>query len=347
MINNLEVVYYSKPTPSLKSLTLLSLVYDKIYFPGVFISEGKIDIKETIKSVREHRESNNLNYQLMANCMIYAMNYKYIKEFCIFKGKKGYIGTLEEGANDLAKQLEELIYGKPPKNFTPSFEGGFAIGIPGDKDLSLNSPSWLTYPPNALIFSIKNNIPLINDELGLPVPGIKSISKDAFKSNASLLMQILAIECIKFVFPNIKISSFEELSILRNKTKKYVKQFRLKVLELVEYLNYAITTKMGYEEVKREAKFIVDTKVYPELEELKELLKNKSKRWFGRLIFNISESAPEISLNFASMSTQEALGKTLNKLGAIFVKSIFNNISENKQIIKNGLYYLLKISDNH
>lgn len=343
MTDKLEVVYYSKPTPSLRALALLSLAYDKIYFPGVFISEGEVDIRETIESIKQLRASGSYNNQLMANCMIYAINYKYIKDFCVFTGKKGYIGTLEEGADELAKQLEELIYGKPPKNFYPAFEGGFATGIPSGEDLSLNSPSWLTYPPNALIYSLKNNIPLINDEPSLPVPGIDLIEQDGLNSNAKILSQILTVECVKLMLPNINISSFKEIDTLRKRTKEYTKPFRLCILELAEYLNEKITSEMNYEEVKKEAKFIVDTKVYPQLEELRELIKSKSRSWFGRLIFDVGQAVPEISLNFASVDPQEALGKALSKIGSVFVKSVFDIFTKRKQIISNGLYYLLRI----
>lgn len=345
MINNLEVVYYNKPVPSLQTLTLLSFVYDKIYFPGIFIPKKGIDKKETLKELKRLISVGlkKNDEKIMYNCIVYTLNYEYIKDFCIFTGKFGYLGTLENGAEELAKELEELIYGKPPENFYPTFASGFAKGLPGDKEASVNAPSWLTYPSNALIYSLEHQIPLISDDPYLPIPGTGSMAHSTAKSNAKILSQILAIECIKLILPNLKLLKFEEIFNLREKTRDYIKPFRLEMLKLSEFLNEAIDSKMNNEEIIEEAKFIVDTKVYPKIEKLDKLIRNKSKSWFRRFIFNTGKLIPEISANFSSLPPEAAFIKALTKIGASLIGSVFDQLNSNRQLIKNGLYYLLKI----
>jgi len=41
--NSFDVVYYPHQVPSFETLTLLSLVFDKIFFPGVYIPVEGID----------------------------------------------------------------------------------------------------------------------------------------------------------------------------------------------------------------------------------------------------------------------------------------------------------------
>lgn len=46
--NLFEAVYYPNPVPdSLASLTILALVFDRLYFPGVYIPEAGVDLAAT------------------------------------------------------------------------------------------------------------------------------------------------------------------------------------------------------------------------------------------------------------------------------------------------------------
>lgn len=69
--------------------------------------------------------------------MVFALHYKFLREFCVFTGKFGQCGTLEEGANEITMLLEKIIFGPPPPNFTPTPPMGFAKGLPGDKEAGL------------------------------------------------------------------------------------------------------------------------------------------------------------------------------------------------------------------
>ncbi|WP_206460543.1 hypothetical protein [Anaerovorax sp. IOR16] len=169
-----NAVYYSHPVPSFESLTFMSFIFDKIYFPGVYIPNSGIDEKETIKEIERIRQNGfrGIDDPSIFNSMIFALHNKYLSDICVFTGEFGNLGVLEKGASDLTKELEELVYGSPPSNFTPTPVMGFSKGLPGDEKASVNGPSWISYPANALIFAIQKGMPLINDNPMMPIPSL-------------------------------------------------------------------------------------------------------------------------------------------------------------------------------
>lgn len=342
MNNSFDAVYYSQPVPSsFETLTILSLIFDKIYFPGVYIASSGIDEVETKKEIDRIKllEPRDIEQIQLINCMIFSLHNKYLKDFCVFTGKFGYAGILEDGAKEMTMMLEELVFGPPRPNFIPAPSLGFAKGLPGNKEAAVNGPSWLSYPANALIYSIKNELPLVNDNPTLPVPALGSVSP---KSNAKLLSTMLAIESINMVLPKLKALTPKEIMEFREQTQKYVKPFRLAMLKLSKDLNAVIKSDMSMNEVQKEARFLVETTVYPELEELKEIIHDPSKPWYRRAV-DLAKSAPELASNFVSMPKHLAIAKLLAKIASTLADLRDDKLDKEHKMNRGGLYYLLKI----
>lgn len=341
MDDSVNAVYYSQQVPSsLEVLTVLSLIFDKIYFPGVYIPEHGINEAETKKEIERILSlgKRDIDTIQLINCMKFALHYKYLKDFCIFTGKFGYMGILEEGAERLTMELEELVFGPPPPNFFPSPHIGFAKGLPGDKESAINGPAWLSYPANALIYSVRNGLPLVNDNPSLPVPSLGGVD---VRNNAKLLSTILAIECIKMALPKLKPVSPEEIMEFRQQTMEYVKPFRLALLRLSKELNAAIQSDATIEKVQKEASFLVETTVYPELEELKKVINDPAKPWYRRVV-DLAKLTPELVTNFISYPTNIAVAKLLGEIASTLAD--FKDDAEKKQkIMEKGYYYLLRI----
>jgi hypothetical protein len=340
--DSFDAVYYSHPVPSFDSLTFMSLVFDKIYFPGVYIPNSGVDEKETIKEIERIK---NIGFSKIDdisfyNSMIFAIHNKYMEDICVFTGEFGCMGILEEGANELTQELEELLYGPPPPNFTPTPVMGFAKGLPGDEKASVNGPSWISYPANALIFATRNGLPLINDNPMMPIPSLGGL--DA-KSNAKILSTILAVESVKLVLPELKVMMPKDIAEFREETKDYIKPFRLSMLKLSKELNAAINSDMSIEEIQKEAKFIVDTTVYPELEELKLTLRDNTKPWFRKAI-DLAKVAPELITNFSTLPPELAIARLLSKIGYALIDVGLDAESKHREITRTGLAYLLKIN---
>jgi len=344
MSDTFDAVYYSSQVPSsYQTLTILSLVFDKIYFPGVYIPSSGIDEIGTLKEIERIKTIGirNIEDKQLINCMIFSLHNKYLKDFCIFTGQFGHCGILEDGAQEMTMKLEELIYGPPPPNFTPTPTLGFAKGLPGDREAAVNGPSWLSYPANALIYSVKNDLPLINDNPTLPVPGLGSATP---KNNAKLLSTILAIECINVVLPKLKALTPKEIKEFREETRQFVKPFRLAMLKLSKDLNTMIKSDTRLQDIQKEAQFLVETTIYPELEELKEIIHNPSKPWYKRAV-DLARSAPELVSNFISMPKNLAIAKILAEIASALADLRDEQLDKEHKMNRCGLYYLLRIKE--
>ncbi|MBA4336411.1 hypothetical protein C0416_01370 [bacterium] len=344
MDEKFEAVYYTQPVPSsLATLTILGLVFDKIYFPGMYIPSEGIDEKELKKEIERIKNLGRRDIETvqLVNSMIFALNNKHLKDFCVFTGKPGNMGILEDGAKELTMELEKLIYGPPPPGFTPTPVGGFAKELPGDSGAAVNGPSWLTYPANALIYSEKRNLPLINDNPNMPVPGLGGQSA---RDNPKLLSTILAFESIKMILPDFKPLQPEEFPEFREQIKKHVKPFRLNMLKLSKELHQIINNNASIEEVQKEAMVLAETTVYPELEELKHIINTPSQPWYKRLI-QFAQYTPEFVADLSSMPSNLAIAKILVRFTQEFGNIRDEQLAKEEQIRKNGLYYLLKIKD--
>ena len=84
----LETVYYSAPVPrDLATLTVLGTVFDKVYFPGVYLPAGGFDQealdKEILRIENVHRQHPTHNENL-PGILRFVKHAKVLDGFCIF-----------------------------------------------------------------------------------------------------------------------------------------------------------------------------------------------------------------------------------------------------------------------
>ena len=87
----------------------------------------------------------------------------------------------------------------------------------------------------------------------------------------------------------------------------------LAMLRLAKELNAAIQAGAPLAEIQKEAKFLVQTDVYPRLAELDAVIKNPARHWYRRVV-DLARAAPELAANFATMPVHIALAKCLTRL---------------------------------
>lgn len=344
MKTDLEAVYYSNQVPSSYAvLSFLGLIFDKIYFPGVFLPTEGFDEKETTQEIERIASFGikKIDDQQLINCLVFALQQKHLKDFCIFTGSPGDVfGTIEDGTDEMAKALEELIFGPPPPNFFPTITKGFCKGLPGG-DAVIRAPAWITYPANALIYSSKFNIPLVNDDPSLPVPALGEV---AFRNNSKLLSTILTIESVRLVLPEMPILMPEQLAEFRYETKDLLKPFRMSMLLLSKELNSMLTSDMKMEDVVQSARFLAETDIFPKLEELKSFINNPSRPWYRRAV-NIVKSTPELVSSFFTLPTNIAVAKVLAKFVEVLADLNNEKMDKDGNMKRSGFYYLLRMSD--
>jgi hypothetical protein len=250
------------------------------------------------------------------------------------------MGATEKEAHPVMMALEELVFGPPPPGFTPTPSLGFCKGFDFSDNVvehQVNAPSSLAYPANALIYAAKHQIPLVNDSR-LPVPGIPAAPKD----NAKLLATILAIESVKLALPKLKPLMPQQLQEFRCETGEFVKPFRVAMLRLAKELNGALTSDMNLQDVQRQAQFLVETSVYPQLHDLEAVLNDPGKPWYKRAV-DLARAAPELATNFATMPKGIALAKLLGAIAKVLADVRDEQLDKENKLARSGIYYLLKL----
>jgi hypothetical protein len=344
MSNLFEAVFYSEPVPSsLKTLTLMGLIFDRVHFPGVYIPTDGIDEDAVTREIERltnlPTRHDRIGSAQMINCMVYALGARHLQKFCVFTGRPGYPGLLEPGAEDLLKEFEQLIYGPPPPGFSPTYRLGFAKGLPGDDEAAVNGPSWLSYPPNALLYAARTGMVLINDNAALPF-----LSGGDVRSNARVLSTAMALESVRLVLPNVRALQFEELAEFREQTRSIVVPFRIAMLKLSRKLNDAIVSDATLDDVQKEAAFLAQTTVLPSLEELRAELMVPTRPWYRRIV-DFAKDVPELVGNYATVPAPLATARVLAAIGGILA-DVRNDQLERQGIVKRGPYhYLLKVEE--
>jgi len=350
-LDSFDAVYYAQQVPaSAEVLTFLSFLFDRVYFPGVYMPDVQLDemaLTREIERIQRLRLSRTIEDYQMLQCMSFANHVKHIRDFCIFTGLPGTAGMLEQGAQDLTMQLEQLVFGPPGPDFFPTPSLGFNRGLPGatkhDFRAQVNAPSWLSYPANALVFAGKHGLPLINDNPSLPVPGLPGVDATA---NAKLLATILSIESVHLAIPKLKALSPQEISEFREQTAQYVKPFRWAMLRLAKDLNAAIKSDMTLAEVQKHAQFIVETTVFPELQELEKVMHDPGKPWYRRAV-DLAKSAPELVAGFSTMPLGLAFAKVFAKVAESLADLRDEQLEKERKLGRAGLHYLLKLRERN
>ena len=149
--DTLEAVYYSHAVPrSLEVLTTLGLVFDRLYFPGVYIPPPGFDEKAVLSEIQRivsHFHGRlDPNTRQMLDCMNFALFHKDVGDLCIFPGKSGLMEQFEDGTHEVVDQLESMIFGPRPEGEIPVRTGPWVKGLPGDDPRAHQVPDTITYP---------------------------------------------------------------------------------------------------------------------------------------------------------------------------------------------------------
>jgi hypothetical protein len=341
--DHFEAVYYSYAVPrGAETLTILALVFDRIHFPGVYMPPEGFDeaaVKSEIQRIASLGRQDP-NTQQMLGCMAHSLYQKHLADFCVFSGSNGGVTSIPDEAHEVVDRLEETLFGPRPEGEVAIRTGPWVKGFPGDDSLTyqVSAPDTITYPANALVFATKNNLPVINDQEWLPVPGIPVNPK----SNGKLLATILAMESVRLALPNVAPLQPVALKEFREEIAPDVKPFRLAMLRLAKELNEAISSGMSIADVQKEAKFLVETKVYPELANLESILANPAKHWYRRAA-ELAKCAPELISNFFTLPASMALAKVLAKATGVLSDIRDEQRTGEEQVARSGLNYLLRL----
>jgi hypothetical protein len=222
--------------------------------------------------------------------------------------------------------------------FQPFFMDGHHKALPG-KEAFIAYPGVYHYLAGAIMEAGRTGLPLINDVPGLPIPFLESASP---ADNAADLVTLLAIHCTKLVLPAMTVMQPAELMEFREKNATHLRNFRRAMLRHADDLNKRIAGLNG-EELQAKTEFFVESKILPELEDLRDLIRQPARTWGDRVTDGV-EIAAKIEASFLAALPTTAVGAALLKYAVGFLaKEIGPEIKKRERLRYSPLNYLIQI----
>jgi hypothetical protein len=345
----LEAVYFSAPVPrNLAVLTVLGAVFDKVYFPGVYMPKDGFDVAELdieISRLEKLPFSDDYDTQLLIGVLKLTKHAKTLEGFCEFTATaedpfRRETGMASHDTAHMVGAIYHTLHGPPRAGFIPHFDTGHCKGLPGGN--SVVYPGVYHYFAEAIHHSAQTGIPLLNDIPGLPIPGVKnSVPYD----DAKLLAASIAIECTRIALPPIPLLRPEDLMEFRDANTALLRGFRRSMLRYAADLNSKIKD-LSQEEFEAKTKFFIETNIVPAMDELNVTMNDPARPWHRRAV-DALKIIPEVGGAFLSGGASAALTKAITATAAQFFVEVAAKGDKEEVTKRGGLTYLLRLRAFH
>jgi hypothetical protein len=337
----LEAVYYSAPVPrDLATLTVLGAVFDKVYFPGVYLPTGGYDQQaldaEILRIEEVHREHLTRNPNL-PGILRFVQHAKVLEGFCVFTAPARLDPFQRDVPGEMVKDLYTAIHGPLKPGWEPEFQTNVVKAMPGGKE-NVRIPGDYHYLAGALLHSAQTGIPLLNDMPGLPVP---LVSELAATNNAQHLSAMLSIACVKLALPALPLLRPEDLMEFRADNTAPLRAFRSGMLKYAADLNREVG-KHPADDLAAATKFFVDTGIVPALEELRSKMNAPARPWYKRAI-DFGRVVPDLEPAFYTMDPKLIIASILSKCLPQFFTELTAIGEKHETLKRSPLYYLLRL----
>jgi hypothetical protein len=335
----LEAIYYSAPVPrNACVLTVLGTVFDKIYFPGVYIPKDGFDQAAVDKEIAriEALTGPSRNRDGLLGVLRLVQYARTLDGFCVFTGDRQ--NPFPDMAPErMAKDVYEAIHGPSPPEWQPMLPTNFSKALPGGNEF-IAFPGDYHYMAGTLLESARAGVPLLNDIPGLPIPGFEETTL-AFDSKA--LSAILALECVRLALPELPLLRPEDLMEFREANTTTLRAFRRSMLRYAAELNGAIRG-LPAGEIEDATKFFVDTEIVPVLDELRSTMHGPARPWYKRAV-DLIKVVPELGTAFMTLDPTTAIAKVMTTYAGQFFAEVMAKGEQREALKRSGLYYLLRL----
>ncbi|MFO0992721.1 MAG: hypothetical protein U1E67_12420 [Hyphomicrobiales bacterium] len=338
-----EAVYYAAPIPrSPATLTILGAVFDKVYFPGVYLPVDGFD-KAVLKQEIRRLESlpgarSEYDFAMLIGILKMALHARTLEGFCVFTGAHDEPFPNQDSiTGKMVSDIAAAIHGPPPQGFIPTFSTNNLKAIPGS-DEYVAFPGTYHYLAGAILESSERRVPLLNDEPQLPIPGIEKVPP---KDQAKVLSAILAIECTKLVLPPTPILRPHDIMEFRESNKALLRAFRKSMLRYSADLNEKIG-RLSIDEYQQTTRFFLETEIVPAMDDLRAALNDPARPWHKRAIDGV-KVIPSIAGAYFTGGTSAALVKALTAYASQFLVELAAHGDKRDALKRSGLYYLLQL----
>jgi hypothetical protein len=341
----LEAVYLSAPIPrNLAVLTAMGPIFDKVYFPGVYLPKEGFDVGELDKEITRLKAlPQDYDSQLLLEILGLTKHTKTLAGFCEFTADPDDVfgGTKSEPPEQLVRAIHDAIHGPPREGFTPWFESGHSKGLPGG-DEAVHYPGHYHYLARAIIHSGKTGIPLLNDIPGLKLPGMLDAAP---QDDAKLLAGILAVECTRIALPPTPLLRLEDIMEFREANADLLRGFRRSMLRYAADLNGKIKD-LSLADFEAKTKFFIETQIVPSMDELNATMNDPARPWHKKAIDAI-KILPEVGGAFLAGGPAAALTKAITATAAQFFVEVAAKGDKEEALKRSGLTYLLRLRQFH
>lgn len=189
----------------------------------------------------------------------------------------------------------------------------------------------------------ENAIP-ITDNNDMVIPAAL-IERNKLLRFAHLQAAALAIQSLEIALPNFLDISDNDILEARLKLKDQLIPFRRAMLMMAPIIRSGVNSDATLTAIYNEAKYVVDTKISPALDELTDKLKKEKGRFWMKLLFNGGSFIPRLAFNWA---TKGALAASI--VGVDDLKNVALDTIGHKEIVdtlknQGGIGFLLKVSE--
>jgi hypothetical protein len=342
----LEAVYFSTPIPrNLAVLTVLGAVFDKVYFPGVYLPKDGFDQAELDKEIARLEAlpvTRGYDTDLLIGILKFTKHASTLAGFCEFTAlPDDPFGNKSPVPGKLVQAVYEAIYGPPKPGFIPHFDTGHAKGLPGSEETVIY-PGNFHYLARAIMHSATTGVPLLNDIPGLPIAGLPD---EVPIDNAKALATILAIECTKLVLPPTPVLRPDDLMEFREANVSLLRGFRRSMLRYAADLNDKIRD-VTPEEFEAKTRFFIETHIVPVMDELNATMNDPARPWHKRAV-DALKIVPEIGGAFLAGGPTAALTKAITSYAAQFFVEVTAKGDKQETIKRSGLTYLMHLRAFH
>lgn len=343
----LEAVYYAAPIPrSLATLTVLGAVFDKVYFPGVYLPKGGFDEVALDQEIQrlEALPDAQTGYEtaLLIGVLKMAKHARTLEGFCVFTNTRDDPFKASESIPaKMVADIADAIHGPPPKGFIPTFSTNNHKGLPGGNE-HVTYPGNYHYLAGAIIESAKRGVPLLNDQPGLPIPGIDQTTP---YDKAKILSAILAIECTRLILPPTPILHPADIMEFRAANAGLLRGFRKSMLRYAADLNGQING-LSLEDFEHKTRFFIETQIVPAMDDLRMTLNDPARPWHKRAVDAV-KVIPSIAGAYFTGGTSAVLIKALTAYASQFFVEVAAHGDKQEALKRSGLYYLLQLSKFH
>ncbi|HFI1564134.1 TPA: hypothetical protein ACGPLG_002587 [Yersinia enterocolitica] len=194
---------------------------------------------------------------------------------------------------------------------------------------------WATVP-TAMNLAKEKELILVSDNSEISVPLLSNKVR-----SVKFLTSILAEECVKIAIPDCSSANPEEIFEIREKLKDTLVPFRMSLQKLSGDLRKSLEEDMAIEDIKGEAKFIVESQIQPAVFELQRSIEKSNSKLLNNVFGRILSWLPYVAKAY-TMPTPDNLLAVAKKMGADS-KSVFDAIDDLSYTKAQGLSFLLQV----